>query len=119
MKIKIQELTHEDLVNIFASVYDMYEYFHIEVVNKPQFDDSECECREDTWAEVLLNGGTLAYIDHEDDDNKYVFDLSLAKRRLGKSVAINYLTKFLMGESDAYNDWQLIQVMAFGDAIYG
>lgn len=122
MKIKVKLLTKEELVDIFAAIEGLWEYFELSVGKKPANYDhlkETNECREDLWADVLLNGGTLVYTDHEDEDEEHEFSLSLALRRLGKPEAYQYLTKLINEDYDEYSAWMIIQLMTFGKTIYG
>ena len=120
MKISVKDITRDELVSIFCCIWDMWSYFSLETATIPEgFDNSNCNCREEYLADVLLKGGKLVYIDHENDDTKHEFDLSLAKRRLGYPEAYQYLAKIIDESYDDYTSWAIIQMMSFGKTIYG
>lgn len=146
IEVKIKELTHEYLVNFLSTVfygsttfvpvrYDEY---------KPLENLGEGDCYEDKMANVLLNGGRIGAIDLEYDDELYVnegvlavvnedgdaeyrFDLNAVKKGLKKALESDdyslRLAVFNMlvddGSFDAADAELLIQMIIFGEVIYG
>lgn len=146
IEVKIKELTHEDLVNLLSTtfygsptfapmLYDEY---------KPLENRGEGNCYEDKMANVLLNGGRVAAVDIEYDDEifendgvlavvndageaEYRFDLKAVKKGLKRaleskkgyirSAALNFLIDD--GSFDAGDAEVLIQMIIFGEVIYG
>lgn len=84
------------------------------------------DCREDVWADVLLNGGALNIIDteeYEDDEDGAQHKVTLAG--IEKSIPLfmlNYPNRWtaIMDETMDSNDADaLLQFVIFGDVIYG
>ena len=78
------------------------------------------ECREDEWADVLLNNGYINVLDVEEDEN---YKISLNDIINGfKILIIKYPTHYanIMDEnSDFYDMDALLQCSVFKDVIYG
>lgn len=157
--IQVKELTHEELVNIFSNAtYDNSSMgIRIpkeskELVEELKADNSiNTDCREDLWAEVLLNGGSISIIDNESDaeDEKdaiecayggyghkvgyrvvegfcgdygvTTYDVNMQEFLNGCSNddAMEYLKDTLDGSGDMYDAYNLLQIIAFGEVIYG
>ena len=78
------------------------------------------ECREDIWAEVLLNGGFLLIEDVE-EEKEYKVSLKDVEKGL-KTLIFNYPRNYanIMTEKGDFYDYDaLLQCVVFGDVIYG
>ena len=146
VQTKIKEITHEDLVNLFSTATYGSNWL---VIRKPKGSykgtalEDENDCAEDTWAKVLLNGGTIYCYDNyaEDEDDFYGnlphkftdydmrYELTLKDLIKGLEKAIfdgDYSAKcfYHLCNDDAYNldlpeAETLMQYIMFGEAIYG
>lgn len=78
------------------------------------------ECREDIWAEVLLNGGFLLIEDVE-EEKEYKVSLKDVEKGL-KTLIFNYPRNYaniMTEEGDFYDYDALLQCVVFGDVVYG
>lgn len=78
------------------------------------------ECREDIWADVLLGGGVLDVYDYEDEENHEISLKSVEKgfNKLMREYPHNYAN--IKDENyDFYDVDALLQVIVFGEVIYG
>ena len=149
MKTKtiITEINHDDLVNLFSTATYGSEYFSV-LKKKEYYYGTELEddndCREDTWAKVLLSGKAVYVLDyfswseedyygnlpHTWDENresmKYTVTLDDIKKGLQKALdnggqdakcafdLINEEGCFDLTEAET-----LLQIITFGEVIYG
>ena len=78
------------------------------------------ECREEIWADVLLNGGFFLVEDVEEEKE---YKLSLKDFENGlKTLIFNYPRNYsnIMTEEGDFDDYDaLLQCAVFGDIIYG
>ena len=85
------------------------------------------DCREDKWADVLLNGGTLIIIDREEyndgDEDEACHKMTLDDiERALPLFMINHPSQWtaIMDETmDLYDADALLQFVVFGEVIYG
>lgn len=146
IKVTIKELTHEDLVNLLSTTFYGSPTFAPMLVDEFMSYEyiGEGDCLEDKMANVLLCGGRVAAIDLECDDElfenkgvlarineggegEYQFDLKAIKKGLKmaleskkgyiRSAALNFLIDD--GSFDAGDAEVLIQMIIFGEVIYG
>lgn len=146
IEVTIKELTHEDLVNLLSTTFYGSTIFAPMLIDeyKPLENRGEGDCYEDKMANVLLNGGRVAAVDIEYDDEifenegvlavvndadeaEYRFDLKAVKKGLKmaleskqdyiRSAACNFLIND--GSFDAADAEVLIQMILFGEVIYG
>lgn len=83
-------------------------------------------CREDKWADVLLNGGSLNICDIEEceegnEEGEHKMALADIEKALPLFI-LNYPTQWaaIMDETyDLYDADALLQFVVFGDVIYG
>ncbi len=78
------------------------------------------ECREEIWADVLLNGGFFLVEDLE-DEKEYKLSLKDFEKGLRKLISDypqNY-TNIMTEEGDYYDNDAMLQCAVFGDVIYG
>lgn len=146
IKVEIKEVSHEDLVNLLStSLYGSQVFWGKRLAEyKPLENKGEGNCIEDKMANVLLNDGRIAFIDieaegeiyknkgvlgfiNEDGDAEYHFDLKAIKNGLKKALESKerYLQlaafDFLVddGSFDATDAENLMQMVLFGEVIYG
>ncbi len=150
MKIKtiISEITHNDLVNLFATAIYGSNIFDVKKKNADYYGtplESEKDCREDTWAKVLLAGKTIYVYDYcaEDSEDFYGklphewrsntqamrYELTLDDIKKGMERALNsqsYISTYvrdLMDDEAVNFDLTeaegLLQYIVFGEEIYG
>lgn len=78
------------------------------------------ECREEIWADVLLNGGFLLVEDVEEEK-----DYKVSIKDIEKGFATFMLecpqayARIMDEEDDFYDDDALMQVIVFGEVVYG
>lgn len=78
------------------------------------------ECREDVWADVLLGGGFLKVYDCEDGENHKI-DLKAVEKGFNKLMR-KYPRHYANIKEEDYDFFDvdaLLQVIVFGDVIYG
>lgn len=78
------------------------------------------ECREDVWADVLLNGGFLLVEDREEGKDYKVSlkDVEKGFKRLMFAFPRNY-ANIMTEDCDFYDVDALLQCIVFKDVIYG
>lgn len=162
IKVKVTSLTHNELVSIFSDATYGNSMMKIVVANDPHTTkvaasvvndpNIDTECREDLWAEILLNGGSICVVDTEsgakdkDDafENAYhgeahnvgftelnewfsgtygatTYDINLEEflRGCSKENAYELLREILDGDGDMWTAYNLMQIITFGEEIYG
>lgn len=79
------------------------------------------ECREEIWADVLLNGGFLLVEDREEGKDYKVSlkDVEKGFKRLMFMYPQNYANLMIECASDFYDVDALLQCIVFKDVIYG
>lgn len=88
-------------------------------VAKTAWDNNDC--REDIWADVLLNGGTLVVTDYEDDEKTYEFTIKSVTKGMKKMqkqhprMYANIVEEYY----DFYDVDALLQTIVFGEVVYG
>lgn len=141
--VKVTSINHEELVDIFSTATygsdwlgftTSTEYGAILPTNldeiKAEFESKgNTYCREDKWADILLNGGTLVAIDYYDEDEnseegkEYPITLETFLNGLNKAYSecpnnIHEVEKF-DGSADYFDANNVMQVILFGELIYG
>ena len=147
IKVEISNITHEDLVNLLSTtLYGSPTFVGRFLEEYESLEVSEAfpsECVEDKMANVLLYGGAVCIIDVEGGEiyknkgvfsrltdtgeGEYHFDLEAVKKGLKKALESkeNYIRlaafNFLVddGTFDASDAEVLIQMILFGEVIYG
>lgn len=78
------------------------------------------DCREEVWADVLLGGGFLNVHDCEEGKN-YKVDLKAVEKGLNKLMCKypRFYANIKEEDYDFYDVDGLLQVIVFGDVIYG
>lgn len=160
-EIKVTSLTHDELVDIFSGATYGNNMMSIGVANDPHTievlafvvndPNINTQCREDLWAEVLLNGGSICVVDTEsgaeDEDDAFenayhgeahnvgftelngwcgtygatTYDINLEEflRGCSKEDAYELLREVLDDGGDMWTAYNLMQIITFGEEIYG
>ena len=148
MKTKtiITEINHDDLVNLFSTATYGSSYFDVVKKKKDYYGtelENENDCREDTWAKVLLSGKPVYVLDyyseyesygnlpHEMDEKRGAmkYTVTLEDIKKGLQRALNNGGWDAKCAFDLINDdscdldlteaENLLQIITFGDVIYG
>lgn len=143
---KITDITHDDLVDLFSTATYGSEYIDFAWVNKDEYLKSkeEGDCREDIYARMLLNGYKIEvrdyYAEDEEDFNGklhhewneedecmvYHVDIEDIAEGIAKCLDLggweaecaNDLIK-KDGDLDLYEAEAIMQVIVFGEVVYG
>lgn len=129
---KNMELTKDLLVNLFSTATYGSEWLNIETLKSEKYLDDkfdneylENRCREERWADRLLNGGTIVcldYYDDIDDENVARYEIKLEKFKNGLEKAQEIIPRdwadFVNDEDDYYTCNNIMQVIIFGEVIY-
>ncbi|MDD6104183.1 MAG: hypothetical protein PUB73_06205 [Bacteroidales bacterium] len=138
MKQKITELSHNDLVNILSTAlygcdYLSASYDH-DFYNNLNDSQKQGNCFEDALADVLLNGGAITIIDYyaegdvngkkgkliDDDNAEYTLTLQDFLDGCSTREGHRYAVELLVEEDgDYYTANNLLQIIMFGEVIYG
>ena len=147
-EVKILDISHEELVNLFSGATYGNPYMGIEVApssyelskmltaKAKETHEIEDICQEDIWAMTIKNGGTLAFIDYEDDDYNeeednvgneiegngvHFIDFEKLIDGLNKSYqqCPNDIERLEQEEDDMITDYNVCQVIMFGEVVYG
>ena len=147
-KTIITEINHDDLVDLFSTATYGSSYFDV-VKKKKDYYGTELEdandCREDAWAKILLAGKPVYVLDYysEDEDEaygnlphkwdnkrgamKYTVTLEDIKKGLQKALDnggwdADCAFDLINDDScdlDLTEAENLLQIITFGEAIYG
>ena len=148
MKTKtiITEITHDDLVNLFSTATYGSDYFVV-VKKKEDYYGTELEdendCREDKWAKILLTGKPVYVLDYYSEKDAYGnlphkwdkkrgamrYTVTLDDIKEGLQEALDNGGWDAKCAFDLINDdscdldlteaENLLQIITFGEAIYG
>lgn len=142
----VTDITHENLVNLFStSTYGsnwlMIRSHRRDYYGTPLEDDNDC--REDKWAKILLNGGSVEAFDYyaegesygdlphkieEDDDECVHYTVTLKDIEKGIAKCIDLggweaeCARHLISEPEQMDITEaeaIMQVIVFGEVIYG
>jgi len=150
MKVQtiITDITHDDLVNLFATATEGSNIFDVKKKKTDYYGtplESATDCREDTWAKVLLAGKPVFVYDYcaEDGDEfygklphewrsktqamRYTLTLDDIKKGLERALSSQtYISKYVhdLMDDEAVNfdlteAEALLQYIVFGEEIYG
>lgn len=146
MKVKIEDINHDDLVNLLSTAlygnnmwyceYDADWYYE-------HCNDCEADCYDDKIARILLAGGSVEVSDRmaedkdevygklphkwdeENDCMDYTVTLDDIRKGLEKACKDDNMTVQVYdlmndpAEIDMYDASNLLQVIVFGECIYG
>lgn len=135
-RANIDNISKETLVDLFSTATYGSDWLEIATLKKEKHLDGgfseeylENRCCEDRWADRLLNGGHIIckdwYAAEDNEDGKpdrYEIDLQMLKDGLKKArdkEAIRDWCDFVLENDDYYTCNNLMQVVMFGEVIYG
>lgn len=127
----IDNISKETLVDLFSTATYHSDWLDITTyMSEKNLDEGFSEeyleerCREEKWADRLLNGGHILCLDYnEEDENKgiYKIDLNTLKERLKMArdkEAVGDWSDFVLEQDDYYTCNNLMQVVMFGEIVY-
>lgn len=121
-------LSHEGLSNLLsvATYGNPWAYVKIKRSEYHLAEEDKYECREDKWASVLLNGGTLMVHDaYEEEDTdapvRHPLDLKAVRKglRLMKEQYPCHWADLVEENDDLDTGDVWLQLAVFGELIYG
>ena len=131
----IDNISKETLVDLFATATYGSNWLDITVLRSEDHLDNafskeylDDRCLEDVWADRLLNGGHIVCLDWyaaEDNDgnpNEFKIDLNGLKEKLKLArdkEAVRDWCYFVLEKNDYYTCNNLMQVVMFGEIVYG
>lgn len=128
MRIDLENITHENLVDLLCTATYGSDWLEIRTLKSEGFMDEQVEqsvrdgwCIEDKWAYRLLKGGHIVCLDYE-DEVRYELTLDDIKKGLEKArdgEAICDWENFCEEKDDYLTCNNLLQVCIFGEVIYG
>lgn len=137
-RANIDNISKETLVDLFCTATYGCNWLEITTLKSERHLDSgfsedylSNRCMEERWADRLLNGGHIVCKDYEDsqeDENgdymptRYKIDLKTLKKRLKLArdkEAIRDWCDFVLEKDDYFTCNNLMQVVMFGEVIYG
>ena len=91
---------------------------------KTQMTDDELSniCFEEKLAIILLNGGKLDLIDEYADHavgKHHIVDIEDFNRAACTKDGIHYIDEIMQGKDDFFTGWNFLQIVMFGEVIYG
>lgn len=134
MKIKEVELEKKDLVTILSDGTYGSDAISVDYPEetkalwekiKSQMTDEERAdvCWEDKLALILLAGGKLDLIDeYEDDEDEnphHIVGIEDFNRAACTEDGMYYMSQIANEEDDFYTGWNFLQIVMFGEVIYG
>lgn len=129
-----RNINKEMLIDLFSTSTYGSEWFGIATLKSEQYIDSkfdkeylENRCREERWADRLLNGGHIVLKDYypqiEDGEDVVCVKLNLeeftSRFEKAKVICPTEYAQFINEEYDHYTCNNLMQVVMFGEVIYG
>lgn len=135
-RANIDNISKETLVDLFSTATYGGDWLEIKTLKSERNLDSnfseeylENRCCEERWADRLLNGGHIVcydwYAAEDDEDGKptrYKIDLNHLKERLKLArdkEAVRDWCDFVLENDDYYTCNNLMQVVMFGEIVYG
>ena len=130
----IDNISKETLVDLFSTATYGSDWLYITtLIAEKELDrefSEEClenRCREEKWADRLLNGGHIVCkdcydIDEDDLPKRYIIDLDSLKTSLKLArdkEAVRDWSYFVLEEDDYFTCNNLMQVVMFNEVIYG
>lgn len=134
MKRTLDNINKEFLVDLLSVATYGCDFLEVKTLsNESVIDDKfsdtylERRCREERWADRLLGGGHIVVLDWEDTDDderptKYTLSLDDFKNGLIKArdgEAAKDWADFVDETDDFYTCNNLLQVIVFGEIVYG
>ena len=135
-RANIDNISKETLVDLFSTATYGSNWLEITTLKSERNLDSnfteeylQNKCCEERWADRLLNGGHIVckdwYASEDDDEGEptmYKIDLDALKTRLKLArdkEAVRDWSDFILEKDDYYTCNNLMQVVMFGEIIYG
>lgn len=128
---KTYEVTNEDLVNIL-SVFDCHGWCCTINYDKSEYIAARAKvCNnaayEDVLVQILLNGGTLEFVDAEEPRSRYELTLGMLYEGIAKAIEDEYFSDYNWYGDGELNTCQIdsevadviVQCALFGEAVYG
>ena len=130
----IDNISKETLVDLFSTATYGSEWLDITtLIAEKELDREfseeylENRCREEKWADRLLNGGHIVCkdcydIDEDDLPKRYIIDLDSLKTSLKRArdkEAVRDWSDVVLEEDDYFTCNNLMQVVMFNEVIYG
>lgn len=128
VKVTIESIDHNDLVNLFSMEADGYDYWAELSLEDGVYEKyrerlikngmpEENVCREDVYADAIFNDEKLVVTDLEEDkEYKLKLEDILKGFRLN---ALNRPWEFDIDEGDAIMADEIMQYAVFGEIVYG
>lgn len=131
--VKVSELSHEELVTFFSDAIYGNHIFSISTnvdegaviptnIGEIEANFNGTYCREDKWADILLNGGTIVVVDSEAMEG-YPIDLNNVFNGFAKAYEVcpqaMARVETFEGDADLYDSDEVLQCVVFGEVIYG
>lgn len=128
LKIKQWFNNFDNLVNLFSSAsYNSYWFLfgakkgtYNKYLTKEQREN--LECREEKWAQVLLNGGEICVEDLSDEEET-IYTINLQKIIIGATTLLKehpqVIARIFTETEDFYDTDAVIQYAIFGEWVYG
>ena len=132
VNIKLLELTHEELSDIITTAFYDNPNMAVDYEGTPSIIH---DCFEDNVAQVLLDGGTILVTEQAQEDGdtygdlpKYVdndgyitYKVTLENILKGASnqECLRMIEDIESEEGDMFTAWNLMQIIVFGEIIYG
>lgn len=121
-EVKVLELTKEDLVTFFSCATYGCGYWTVKIAKNSIsiYDLDMNQCIEEIWADVLLKGGKLVITDNE-EEKKYSINMDKVLKGYSKcyEVSPQTMVNFEEENEDMWDGYNLMQVILFGEIIYG
>ena len=128
----IDNISKETLVDLFSTATYGSDWLDITTLKAEGNLDSgfseeylKNRCREERWADRLLNGGNILCIDcNEEDENEGVYKIDLNTLKEGLKLArdkeaVSDWSDFVSEKDDYFTCNNLMQVVMFDEVIYG
>lgn len=118
------ELNKENLVDIFSTATYGSDWFEIKRPKKfNNLVKEDSECREEKWADILLGGGFITAFVYEDDGPHARYEITMEDMEKGfqkftEECPQDY-ADLANGNGDYYTSSNLIQVVLFGEVVFG
>jgi hypothetical protein len=124
----INNINKDLLVDLFSTATYSCDWLMIKTpIAERHLDDKfsqeylDNRCIEEKWADRLLSGGNICVYDLEEEE-RYVINFEKIKEGLIKAQtekAVDDWTDFVDGNDDYFTCNNLLQVIIFGEVVYG
>ncbi|MDP2692730.1 MAG: hypothetical protein Q8O88_03780 [bacterium] len=86
--------------------------------NFKKLHSGESPCLEDVWMQILRDGKSLRYVDHEDKDMNRTITLKMVHDRVAKTP-LTHLVDAVNENDDATTAYVILQQVIFDEQIFG